>query len=363
MVIHKKQGGFSLIELLVVIAIFAIVIIMSSDTFTIILRQTGQEVGVVGSQIDNIIGLNIMLSDIEHAGYGLPWLFQSTINYSEAASAPASNYNNSPSNPPKAIIAGNNAGYNNSDYLVIRSTVVGTSDAAQRWTYIIQGQNPKVWDSAMLNLSNGNRIIVIKPKVDANTQNQLVMDGATFFTQFNSSNFPAGFSPQEVAQRFLIYGVDPDTNLRMPFNRADYYVSASNMPASCAPNTGVLYKATVNHSNGQLNEMPLIDCVADMQVIFRLDTDSDGVVNSQSNDISAFTAQQIREQVKEVRVYILAHEGKRDQYYTHSPSVITVGEYGLGRDFDLAANIGTGWQNYRWKVYTLVAKPRELYQY
>ena len=247
---------------------------------------------------------------------------------------------------------------------MIKSTAIGTSNTAQRWTYIIQGQNPKTWDSALLNLSNGDRIIVIQPKVDNNTQNQLVMNGSTFFTQFSSSSFSSGFSPQKVSQRFLIYGVDPDTDLRMPFNRADYYISrpASNMPASCSPNTGILYKATINHGDGQLNAMPLVDCVADMQVIFRLDTDSDGVVDTQSNDISAFTAQQIRQQVQEVRVYILAHEGKRDQYYTHTPSTITVGEYGLGRNFDLSSIIGTGWQNYRWKIYTLVAKPKDLYQ-
>ena len=72
----------------------------------------------------------------------------------------------------------------------------------------------------------------------------------------------------------MMYGVDQDTNLRMPFNRADYFISNTNAPSRCAPNTGVLEKVVVNQSDGRLtNFLPLVDCVADMQVIFRLDTD------------------------------------------------------------------------------------------
>jgi prepilin-type N-terminal cleavage/methylation domain-containing protein len=362
-----RQSGFSLIELLIVTTIIAIVVIMSSNTFTIILNQSGQETKAVGSQIDSIIGIGILRSDIEQAGYGLPWKFQtspSSTNYEADSAITASTYNDMPPNLPRAITTGNNAGYNSSDYLVIKSTVSGTSDTAQRWTYIINGSNPKVWDSTKLNLTNGSRVIVIKPKVDDITDNELVMSGTTFFAVFNSTSFPSDFTPKKTSERFLIYGVDPDTDLRMPFNRADYFISrpSTNMPTSCAANTGILYKANVNHSDGQLTEMPLIDCVADMQIIFRLDTNNDGIVDSQSNDISALSAKQIRERVKEVRVYLLVQEGQRDKSYTHSPSTMTIGEYGLGSNFNLATTIGTGWQNYRWKIHTLVIKPKELYQ-
>jgi prepilin-type N-terminal cleavage/methylation domain-containing protein len=369
---HKSHDGFSLIELLIVTTIIAIVIIISSDTFVIMLRQTGQESKVVGSEIDSIIGIGILRYDIEHAGYGLPWKFQttpSTTNYEAAAAITANAYNDVPPNLPRAFVTGNNAGYNGSDYLVIKSTIAGTSDTAQKWAYIIKGSNPIVWDSTKLNLSNGNRVIVIKPIADDNSQNELVMSGTTFFTQFNSS-FPSAFSPQKPSERFLIYGVSPDTDLRMPFNRADYYIArpASNMPASCATNTGILYKATVNHGDGQLTEMPLIDCVADMQVVFGLDTNGDGVVDNATNNISALTAAQIRAQIREVAIYILFQEGQKDTSYTHSPSSVTVGEtdasslyFGLGSTFDLGTTIGTGWQNYRWKVHTLKIKPKQLY--
>ena len=140
------------------------------------------------------------------------------------------------------------------------------------------------------------------------------MDGTNFFTTYSSSAFPIEFSPAAATTRFVIYGVSPSTtNLRRPFNRADYYIQRpASMPQACAPNTGVLYKATINQMQmGALNPDPLIDCVADMQVIYRLDTNNDGTIDSTVNDISGLTAQQIRDRVKEVRVYILSHEGQK----------------------------------------------------
>jgi len=187
------------------------------------------------------------------------------------------------------------------------------------------------------------------------------MDGANFYTTYSSSAFPIEYSPAGATTRFVIYGVDPDTNLRMPFNRADYYIQRpASIPQACAPNTGVLYKATINQSNGALNPEPLVDCVADLQVIYRLDTNNDGTIDSTVNDISGLTAQQIRDRVKEIRVYILSHEGQKDGAFKFASSTITVGEFGVGRTFNLSSTIGSGWENYRWKVSTLVVKPRNL---
>jgi prepilin-type N-terminal cleavage/methylation domain-containing protein len=358
---NKGQSGFSLVELLVATAIIAVVIMMSSDAFTVILGQSGQQTKVVNSEIDSIVGLRMLQYDIEHAGYGVPQRFENGINYLETSAAPASNYNDSPTGVPRAIILGNNVAHtlNNSDYLVIKSTIAGTNDAAQKWTHIVKDGDPKVWGSDKLDLTDGDRVLVIKPRSKETSQTELVMDGSSFSTQFDAEDFPSAFSPKTTAERFVIYGVDPSTDLRMPFNRADFYVSrpASNMSPSCAPNTGMLYKATVSHSDGSFaEELPIMDCVADMEVLFRIDTNSDGVADSTTGDISALTAQEITENLKEVRVYILAQEGQRDRSYVHSPATISVGD----RDFDLASTIGTGWQNYRWKVYTLWVKPKQL---
>ena len=359
---YSKQHGFSLIELLVVMALLSIVAIMTMDAFNMVIKQSGQTMKTVTTEIDQTIGLDILRSDIEQAGFGLPWTFQNSITYAEAASPPGSTYNDSPSTAPRAILSGNNVGYNSSDYLVIKSTIVAGSDTANKWTYISKDSStaptPKSWSSTSSNPSTNDKVIVIKPRYDALGYNELVMNSGTFFTTYSSTNFTSAFSPATIGQRFIVYGVSAAdaslASLRMPFNRADYYIArpSTNMPSDCAPNTGILYKSTVNHSDGALTEMPVLDCVADMQVVFRLGTDT--------NDITALTAQQIREQLKEVRVYILYHEGSMDRSYTHEASTITVGEFGLGSTFNLATVIGTNWNRYRWRVITLALKPKNI---
>jgi type IV pilus assembly PilW-like protein len=171
----------------------------------------------------------------------------------------------------------------------------------------------------------------------------------------------------------VVYGIDtqdtlnPTNPLRMPFNRADYFVmqpSSSDMPKRCASGTGILYKAVVNQNGGGSTYMPLLDCVADMQVIFRWTNSADAgnltTINTYE-DISVLPdAEAIRNQVKEVRVFILAHEGQRDKGYTHPTSTVLVGESvggtTYGRDFDLSAADIPDWRNYRWKIYTLVVR-------
>jgi hypothetical protein len=107
------------------------------------------------------------------------------------------------------------------------------------------------------------------------------------------------------------------------------------------------------------SSLPLLDCVADMQVVTYLDTNLDGLVDIDSNGLLLPDAQTIRDQLKEVRVYILAHEGQRDTSYTHTQNPILVGVSATrGRNFDLSTI--PNWQNYRWKVYTLVVRPNSL---
>lgn len=259
---------------------------------------------------------------------------------------------------------------------MIRATNVATNVTAHKWTYL-QTAGPKTWTPDCENVNknpdcstnNTVRVIVISPggSTTANTRSLITSSATTgvFTTQYNGiSNFEP---PTGSTESYIIYGVDRDTKLRMPFNRADYFIrrfdaSDNNItPERCAPNTGVLEKATVNQSNGALNFMPILDCVADIQVVYTIDEDEDGDFelgvggDRYDDDLTGITAQDIIDKVKEVRVYILAHEGQRDPNYT-SPNPILVGpDTALGRNVDVSANI-----NYRWKVYTIVVKTNNL---
>jgi hypothetical protein len=164
----------------------------------------------------------------------------------------------------------------------------------------------------------------------------------------------------------------------MPFNRADYFienVTGTTIPSRCAAGTGILMKYLISQANGDRTEgMPLLDCVADIQIIFRLDRNGDGTLSTTDvlNTLTGtpLTAQELREQLKEVRVYILAHEGQKDPGYTYPNSTIAIPTYcsapnpdpgcGSGRTFDFTTSGITSWQNYRWKIYTIVVKPNNL---
>ena len=100
-------------------------------------------------------------------------------------------------------------------------------------------------------------------------------------------------------------------------------------------------------------------CVADMQVVFSLDSNGDGGVDLHvAEGGCALTAKEIRNQLKEVRIYLAAHEGGKDRDFLYTSPTLEVGEFGVGRTLDLNALYGADYKNYRWKVYKLVV-PRK----
>jgi prepilin-type N-terminal cleavage/methylation domain-containing protein len=322
------------------------------------------------------------------------------------------------------------------DVLVIKAASVGMNDASQKWTYISNnGALPnmkKIWNpdtstppapaNYVDDLRDTDQVIVLSPG-SGTTQNELVGDSSGhFYTTLGDSSFSfgSGFSgstagPFEPAansrQQYVVYGIagqdasGSSYRIRMPFNRADYYIkrlAASDMPGRCAKDpdnssqgTGILYKSvTINttHNDGNcpngggcLKPYPLLDCVADMQVVFLLDTNNDGIIDVPDSSwgidlIENMTAAQIRKALKEVRVYIVAQEGQRDANYDFS--------LGGTRQYFTATIIDpsdptTSWQvpmvnlknllcptgasscaqeykRYHWKLYTLVVKPDSM---
>lgn len=365
----QSERGFSLIELIVVMGIFVGVIAIAGNAFNVVLSNASIQSKTAESNIEGVLGLEMMRKDIASAGFGLPWSFQTAINYQEATGI-AAVYNDAPNEPrgvwgadgvtDSTFIAG-------SDYLVIRATSIGTARAAQRWSYMNytgatkpDPMQPFTW--AKENLENTNGVIVVRVGLSgAFTKELVVTPGGAFHTQYNTLS---AFTPNEPNVTHYIYGVDDNDDLRMPFNRADYYVripaDAADLPQRCAPNTGILYKATVKQSDGSLTELPLLDCVADMQVVYTLEPPGSSTTTETNNEIFTLSAEQIRERLKAVKVFILTHEGGRDRYYSYPNSTINVGPPGIGRIFNLNTLIGPDYTRYRWKVYFLTAKPENL---
>ena len=403
----SNRKGFTLIELLVVMAIFIVVIMISADAFKVILTQAAKIFRSEESNIEGVVGLEMLRHDLQQAGYGLFTETSPEAYTGEASVAPASGYNEaSLTAPPRAFVTGNNiaAATDNtsdasnpkdfiatSDYLGIKATSVGRTRAGQKWTYlkIVGGAvEANTWTSGAENLASNDHVVLLKRKLSA-TANTLTLEPAATTPKFYHAYGVSGFAQYSTSYvNYVLYGINTSgSTTRMPFNRTDYFVAkpTTDMPSVCAPGTGNLYKAVVNQSDGRLTYYPVLDCVADMQVVLGWDlrsgasTGTDGLIDTWSNadgtsvaqenasgfaaaaDVQAALADpaQIRASLKMVKVYVLAQNGRIDPSYT-SPSPITVGDANqasLSSSFDISAK---GWQNYRWKVYRVVARPKNL---
>jgi prepilin-type N-terminal cleavage/methylation domain-containing protein len=350
----KGKRGFTLVELMIALAIVGIVLSAVTTFFLGVLRASRVQARVTGSNIEGVMGLQILRKDLSMAGYGLPW--GGITAYSEAASGAL---NDSPTNPPRAVASLNSPGTtpNGSDYLAVKAVPVTLEAASRKWTHLRTGGVVRTWDDNSSVLADTDRVIVQDPGTTGPTFRTLVTGGGTFFKTY--AQVKAGeFASTIPGVIRLVYGVTDGTDLRMPFNRADYFIGNLEVPRRCAPGTGVLEKGIVSHVDGTLDPvLPLIDCVRDFQVSYRYSTSPTDPTGTLTDDIDSVgtTAEQVRENLREVRLHILAHEGAEDDSYTHNQTSIYVGDPGLGQANDVSAL-----RHYRWKVYTLVVAPESM---
>jgi prepilin-type N-terminal cleavage/methylation domain-containing protein len=399
----RTNKGFTLVESIIVMLIMVIVLGITGDAFNRIVSQALGITKTAESNIAGIVGLELMRVDLESAGYGVPWSFSQPINYAEATANPGIALNDkdrvypsdqTQNNVPRAVMSTDNVAsadqtvvFAGSDVLTVRSQSIANSAATKRWTYIesavLPNTNPTPvkhqWTAD--NLDNANTVVVIQPVANLKPTNQLVVNPATGVWTSTFLNYSATIGKPPVyndaekkSDVYIIYGVDDGTLLRMPFNRADFYVrrpaatesGSVGLPQRCNAATGVLFKGVVQQSDGKYrpSEFPLLECVLDMQVVYELRT-AGTTMQTDASDIHTLTPSDVRGQVKAIKVYILTHDGGRDRNYTYPNATIGVGPgdgkiSGTGRTYDFAANNIPDWQNYRWRVYQIVARPNNL---
>ena len=349
----RRDSGFSILELMIALAIVALVLLAASTFFIGVVKQYKVQTKITESNLEGILGLELLRQDLESLGYGLPW--NNLPSYLEASSGIL----NDGGVAPRAVVSvdASNLGINNgSDYLVIKSTRVGMDNAAGKWTTLRAGAVTRDWNSTEENLASTDRVIVLAP--GGATTDQRVLMTPVGGAQFNSLS---SYAPTDEFQTNIVYGIGSQAT-RFPFNRADYYIVGNSVlyptPRHCTPITGTLVKRVVNHSDGTLDPpLPLLDCVADLQVVFGLDNNADRQVDSWDLTMAGMTAEQIRTQLVEVHVNILVQQGQRDDSYRYPNPTVYVGDpaIGGGRYFDVSL-----YPNYRWKLYSIVVKPRNL---
>lgn len=409
-----NRKGFTLVELIVVMVIFTVVIMISTDAFRTILVQMGKITKSEESNIEGVVGLEMLRHDLQQAGFGLPFSFAADATYTEAAAAPANAYNDgtgvSGRQIPRAVVAGNNLAATaaptgnepativpGTDYLTLKGTTLASSPTAQRWTYVVNdgvAVSARVWGNAALDLvEDEDRVTVIRRTFAGTTyRNELLIGTAGFEALFKTTGFDdSSFNPPSTLETSYVYGIASE-GLRMPFNRADFFVArpttAGRLPSFCAPNTGILYKANLRHNDGTLTYVPLLDCVADMQVVFGWDLSDgmggegqDGMIDTWSTPIGAGglptqvagtmdqstvaaalnDPERLRQSLKVIKLYILAQVGRRDPNYQSLASYVlgdAQTDLFTNKTYDMTVN--PAMRNYHWKVYRIVVRPKNL---
>ncbi len=348
-----EEKGLTIIELLVTMALLGIVITAVIESYTTILKTQVQQESIAKANIEEGISLEILRKDIEMAGFGLPWDMNG-FSYNEASSSstyipdPAT-FNDNPYNPPRPFVNSNNGNIlaNNSDVLIIKSTIVGLSTVSHRWGYVSNDGVNISYHPLSPDTSYSGYFVVL----DKNRKLESKDYQASVSTP---PNFPDNLITGDIYFAFGISNSDP----RMPFNRVDYYLKkpSSGFPKRCSPNTYELYRATINNSDGQRNPQPILDCVKDFQIVFGIDNNNDNSIDSWSSDLPS-SASDIRNKLKQVRIFVIYQEGKKESNYIFNGS-LTLGDNDTGiiKTFTPSGDD----IHYRWKILRLVVTPLNL---
>ena len=176
--VMKRQEGFTLVELMITMVIFVITIAAASQIFTGLLTQFKQQSKIAETNIEGIVGLDILRQDIGHAGLGLPWnvtgvadsngdgvinFLDNVPGYIEAADPNYIAYNDAPNNSPSAFRSGDGAIVGGSDRLVIKSASAAINSAAGKNTRLTSGGNVRTWALYTDDLTVTDRVIVLSP--------------------------------------------------------------------------------------------------------------------------------------------------------------------------------------------------------
>ena len=349
----KADKGVTLIELMISMALLAIVIAAVITSYSTILKLQVQQSEMAKTNVEECISVEILRKDIEMAGFGLPWDMNGQ-KYSEAVNSTSyipdpATFNDAPSNPPRAFVISDNGNINanSSDVLVIKSSVASLNDVTQRWGYVTNDGTNITYHPLSPQSSKEGYFVVL------NRERRLEkMD-----YQPSSPAKPTFIDNLDTGDIYFAFGIS-DENPLFPFNRVDYYLRrpAIGFPEKCCPTTYELYRSTINQSNGKRNPQPILDCVKDFQVSFGLDENEDGFVDKWTSTLPP-SASEIRDKVKQVRVFILYQEGSKEKNYNYS-GTITLGDSDTG---SLKTFTPSGEEkNYRWKVIRLVVNPLNL---
>jgi type IV pilus assembly protein PilW len=352
-----SERGFTLVEILVTLGIFSIIMAGVFSAYITQMGHTTREYKVAESEIELGIAKNLILRDLEMAGYGL-----------------ADDYDGLGFDP-RAYGATNG----NPDTLTLKGTALGLdSRASQGWTYISDAGDPgasippnfEEWGDAREDVrtgTNGDLVILMEPSTKK-LLSETVSGSREWLFRYNGpllnvTTFSGDQALSNPSLGTLVYGLSTTgaTTPTKPYSTVVYHMAAdpSGNPRACAPGTLSFLRVESRTTETPTGGRPVLACVLDFEVIFGLDTNEDGSIDLPDDGgatAASYSASDQRKRLRQVKVFLLVQSGKRDSGYTYPDTSIHVGDADGGEDVDLTAEQ----RKYRWRLVALTTTPRNL---
>jgi len=310
------KKGFTLIELLVSMVILAILIAGVYYTYISLYSDYKHQSVNMESEIESLVGQNIIRLDIEHAGMGIP--------------------DNSPIIPIEWD--------NTAKHLKIISSVNSTDQTSLKW--------------ALIDCDNGTWS---KLAGDDLSGNITFINVSTLAEDNGSSSWgtcPGNFVYTAFPQHTTIA-----IKLSESTNGDSGYTGALKI---CNDGTYNLLRGVGGDSGKNDNKgFHIIDCVADFKVTFDYDDDGGGTLDMDEYDLEKTSPDP--DKIFAVNVYLLVQEGKYDRNLNFTNNVVS-GKYilkdkntdGDCDTDDICLNLPAGYEHYKWNPIYMKIKPMSL---
>ncbi len=310
----KNNKGFTILELL--IAIFISIILMSAIyyTYTTFFMGIKSERVNVEQEIEKVVSLELLRLDLEHLGYGV------------GKNCSGADY---------TIYEINNNDISN--LLKIRSTLNNSRNSTIGWRICRNGT-------------------LIKNEIEESNNNFVYVDENGCVIETVDNGTCSSGTGVFVGYPFDSGATGCNFNGRNFCSEIKYYLSNTNLPKNCHPDTYNLLRK-VNNGVGQ----PLMSCIADIKITVDMDTDGDGKIDLKDvDDVSSYTATELRAYTKKINVYILYQEAtpSNPNFEFKNYQTDSNGNY-LEVD-GVKLYLPSNFEKYKWKAIKLSVKPMSI---
>ncbi|WP_457643927.1 PilW family protein [Persephonella sp.] len=336
---ENNNRGLSILELLVSMVIFIVIMGAVYVTYIKLLKGFRGESTKVETQIEKLVGAEIIRLDLEHVGYGI----------SSNETAPILEWN-----PDDKI-------------LTLRSTLNNTRKETIGWFMVDCSATCTVISRSFPEPDRSYYVFYIDA-IDKTAKGtgkvNIDMNGNVSFT----TTPPAGGSGRLIGFPITeeVYNGTANGCETGYCNIVKYALSSANLLDKCNPNTYNLLRRVGAEALNNTGGDPILNCVADYTVTFDLDTNNDGAIDTVGSTVPALDTDgdgidntEIRNQLKRINFYLLIQEGgyQRDFNFTN---VVSCGGNTCINGIDVDLVLPVDYQHYNWKVVKLSVKPMDL---